>query len=165
METKLRNDIIVIAAFIGAALCMGVGWWICGLLGLCIALFAYIALWVIGRGKDAVTVPNHILPLPAFGCMNLFGYLLCKDSISEKTLNHENIHTEQMKEMLYVGFYLWYCFEWAYQGVVWFFNKDMLPYHFITFEQEAYENDDNLSYLQTRKRWNWIRYIGKWKKY
>ena len=32
--------------------------------------------------------------------------------ITDRLINHESIHTAQMKEMLYLGFYLWYGIEW-----------------------------------------------------
>jgi hypothetical protein len=31
----------------------------------------------------------------------------------------------------------------------------------ISFEREAYDNDDNLTYLGIRKRYNWVKRILK----
>lgn len=163
MSTKLKNDILIISVFVATIFYSIAGWQLGGVLGVFVAL--RLSLWLFGAGDKVAILPNHLLPLPGFGCINLFGYLLCRDSICDKTLRHEQIHTVQMREMLYIGFYLWYIIEWVYQGIVRLFNKDMRPYHFITFEQEAYEHDDDPSYLQTRKRWAWVVYIGKWIKY
>ncbi len=94
-----------------------------------------------------------------------WGAITKNSNLSEKTINHEAIHTAQMKEMFYIGFYLWYFGEWLYQGIVRIFNSDMKAYYFITMEQEAYENDDNLEYLSTRTKYAWWKYIGQWVKY
>lgn len=69
------------------------------------------------------------------------------------TLNHEAIHTEQMKELLYVGFYLWYVVEWLVKLFI--YGKD--AYRNISFEREAYAYEGYEGYLTIRKRYNWIR--------
>lgn len=57
---------------------------------------------------------QNILPPKGFLAINLFGYLLCKPNakVTDITINHEQIHTEQMKETLYISFYLLYGIEW-----------------------------------------------------
>lgn len=59
-------------------------------------------------------VYNDWIPFRGFKCINLFGILFVRRGcyMSERDFNHEAIHTAQMKEMLYVGFYLWYLVEW-----------------------------------------------------
>lgn len=74
--------------------------------------------------------------------------------MNEKDINHELIHTEQMKEMIYVFFYLWYFVEW----LVRLFGKGN-AYRNISFEREAYDNDDNLNYLNERKPFVWMKYL------
>lgn len=103
-----------------------------------------------------IIIRNNIIPFKGFAAINLFGVLFVrKDAvISEQTINHEKIHTAQMKEMLYVFFYLWYIVEW----LVRLFGKGN-AYRNISFEKEAYDNDDNLDYLKDRKRYSWIRMI------
>ena len=97
-------------------------------------------------------IPNNILPFRGFCAINLLGILFVRkelmNTLEEKDYNHERIHTEQMKELLYVGFYLAYFFEWLYRLV--FHTKT--AYMGISFEREAYENEANLKYLDTRKR-------------
>lgn len=68
--------------------------------------------------------------------------------ISEKIINHEKIHFKQQKELLLAGFYILYLIFWIKYG-----------YRNIPFEKEAYDNDDNLKYLETRKHFAWIKYI------
>ena len=74
--------------------------------------------------------------------------------MSEKDFNHERIHSEQMKEMLFIGFYLWYLVEW----IIRLFGKGN-AYRNLSFEKEAYDNEDNLTYLDTRKPYAWLDYL------
>lgn len=99
---------------------------------------------------------NNIIPFPGYKAINLFGLLFVrKDAImSEEDINHESIHTAQMKEMLYIFFYIWYIIEW----VIRLFKKGN-AYRNISFEQEAYSNEDNLEYLKDRKHYAWFKYI------
>lgn len=99
---------------------------------------------------------NNIIPFPGYKAINLFGLLFVrKDAVmSEEDINHESIHTVQMKEMLYIFFYIWYIIEW----VIRLFKKGN-AYRNISFEQEAYSNEDNLEYLKDRKYYAWFKYI------
>ena len=76
-----------------------------------------------------------------------------------RIINHESIHIKQQEEMLILPFYLWYITEWMIKVPIYFsFQK---AYRNISFEREAYDNDDNLSYLSTRKHYAWIKRILK----
>ena len=101
-------------------------------------------------------IENKIIPFPGYKAINLFGILFVREGakISEQDLNHESIHTAQMKEMLYIFFYIWYIVEW----VIRLFKKGN-AYRNISFEQEAYSNEDNLEYLKDRKHYVWFKYI------
>lgn len=103
-------------------------------------------------------VRQNILPPKGFLAINLFGYLFCRKGavIDQKTINHESIHTEQMKEMLYIPFYIWYAIEW----LVKLFCEGN-AYRNISFEREAYDNQDNLEYLKTRKHYSWFKRLFK----
>lgn len=94
---------------------------------------------------------NKVLPFKGFLAINLFGVLFVrselKNKVTEQTINHESIHTAQMKELLWVFFYLLYVLEWLYRLI--FHTKT--AYRGISFEREAYDNQDNLEYLASRK--------------
>lgn len=100
-------------------------------------------------------IRNKYTPFLGFRCVNLFGVLFVRGNkeLSDVTINHEAIHTAQWKELWYIGFLLWYVIEWLIR----------LPkgnaYRNISFEREAYTNDKNLTYLQTRKRFAFVKYI------
>lgn len=85
--------------------------------------------------------------------INLFGILFTK---SETEINHEAIHTAQMKEMLYIFFYLWYAVEYV---IIWFANLSKSQ-HEVSFEEEANYYESNLAYLRWRKHYEWFKYIG-----
>jgi hypothetical protein len=100
---------------------------------------------------------NNIIPFKGFAAINLFGVLFVRkgEKLNEIKLNHERIHTAQMKELLYVGFYIWYFIEWLIE----LFRYGGKSYYRNTFEREAYANDENLDYLKTRPFWGFWEYI------
>lgn len=74
-----------------------------------------------------------------------------------RIINHESIHIKQQEEMLILPFYVWYILEWFIK--LFFYGKK--AYYNISFEREAYDNDDNLSYLNSRKRYSWLKRLFK----
>ena len=100
-------------------------------------------------------IRNNIIPFKKFSAINLFGVLFVRGNaiIDKKILNHEKIHTAQIKEMLYIFFYVWYVIEWLIR----------LPkgnaYRNISFEREAYANANNLTYLETRRWFAFMKYF------
>jgi hypothetical protein len=74
---------------------------------------------------------------------------------SQVTIRHELIHWEQQKEMLCIFFYVWYFVEW----VVKLFIYGKYSYYHISFEKEAYSNDNNKNYLTNRKCFAWLKYL------
>lgn len=104
-------------------------------------------------------VKTKRFPFGTYTAINIFGILFTKlDKVSDTTLNHEKIHTAQMKELLYLGFYLWYIVEYLLLRVK---NSQSEAYRKISFEQEAYENEKNLEYLKSRNSFAWLNYINK----
>lgn len=101
---------------------------------------------------------NKWFPFNGYSTINLFGIIITKEKkpINRITLNHELIHTAQMKEMLYIFFYLWYGVEYI---IVRFFHKKQVDaYRDVSFEEEAVKNEDNLDYLTNRKHYSWFKF-------
>lgn len=98
-------------------------------------------------------IRNKFIPFPGYKAINLFGILFVRGNarIDDKTIRHESIHTSQMKEMLYVFFYIWYVVEW----IVRLFMRGN-AYRKISFEREAYDNEDSGCYLGSRKTFAWL---------
>mgnify|MGYP000012421167 FL=1 len=103
-------------------------------------------------------VRNHFIPFKGFNAVNLFGILFVRKEaeLTSTLINHEYIHTAQMKELLYVFFYLWYLVEW----IVRLFQKGN-AYRQISFEREAYANEDDFAYLSNRKHYSFVRYLKR----
>lgn len=103
-------------------------------------------------------IQNKIIPFGRrYHAVNLFGVLFAKGPCSERVMNHEKIHSSQMREMLYIGFYLWYCVEWVIR--VFLYGDSYRAYRNISFEREAYANEGNPSYLSRRKSFSSMRYL------
>lgn len=115
--------------------------------------------------KNTKVIFNGLIPFPGFLAVNLFGIIFVRKEFKEMwfnqtivnhVLNHESIHTAQMKELLYIPFYLLYLL---------FFLVNLLRYPFqfkkayrnIPFEREAFKNDYNLKYLENRKSFAWAK--------
>ena len=66
----------------------------------------------------------------------------------KRVINHERIHMRQQLEMLVIFFYIVYLIELLFKG-----------YWKVSFEKEAYSNDDNLEYIKKRKFWAFLKYM------
>lgn len=105
-------------------------------------------------------IENKYLPLHGFKAMNLFGLFLFVRKgakMSSSDMNHEEIHSAQWRELLYVGFLLWYGIEYIVRLYQYVDIHD--AYRNISLEREAYANDDNLTYLETRRRFAFVKYL------
>ena len=103
-------------------------------------------------------IHTKYFPFGSYTTINIFGVLFTKqDRLIPSTINHEKIHTEQMKEMGYIFFYLWYFIE--YLLIRLFHKKQDNAYHDVSFEEEAYNNQYNYSYLKSRKHYAWIKFL------
>jgi len=103
-------------------------------------------------------IHNRIIPPKRFSAINLFGVLFCRKgrTLSTDVIQHERIHTAQMRETLFLGFYVWYLIEWLAR-----IPMKGNAYHNISMEREAYENMDDPDYLLTRRPYAWVRYLKK----
>ena len=89
--------------------------------------------------------------------INLFGFIFTKQHLSRVDENHENIHTLQQRELLFVFFYLFYVTEWLVRVIQ---TRSLIKgYLRISFEREAYENQRLLDYRETRKFFAWRKYL------
>lgn len=112
------------------------------------------------RINGMLVIRNKVIPFPGYKAINLFGILFVRGNarIDEVTINHERIHTEQMKELLYIFFYLWYGVEWVVR-LVQYRQGSYMAYRNISFEREAYQNEGYQSYLDHRNMFNFLKYM------
>lgn len=102
-------------------------------------------------------IRNRLVPFKGFKAINLFGIIFVRREcdITATDLNHEAIHTAQMREMLYVIFYLTYLAEWLWH--LFSCRKAREAYRRISFEREAYANQSDSEYPINRKHFNQYR--------
>lgn len=79
----------------------------------------------------------------------------------QQTIHHEMIHARQQIEMFILPFYVWYLVEWLIRLVI---NYKM-AYMSVSFEREAYRNDDVINYLSNRKWFAWLSYLRQEKRF
>lgn len=78
-------------------------------------------------------------------------------SYVDKVINHEKIHTSQMRDFckwLPLGgiiFYIVYVLEWFIRL---FINGPKNAYSMISFEREAKSNERNMEYINTRSKFD-----------
>ena len=70
---------------------------------------------------------------------------------------HETIHFRQQLEMLVIPFYVWYVVEFLVKLIR--YGKSNKAYRSISFEREAYDNEDKYGYVAKRKMYNWIKFL------
>ena len=91
--------------------------------------------------------------------MALFPFVLLRypeDRQNARLLNHEKIHVRQQVELLVLPFYLWY------MGEYWWHRRrgktHLDAYQAISFEREAYDNEGDSRYLESRPWFAFRRY-------
>lgn len=115
-----------------------------------------MAVIIVGLKEITVNMKiiyNHLIPFPGFSAMAFCGIILARkeyEPLDEEVINHESIHCAQAKECGgWFMFYLKYLWFWPKYG-----------YYNIPFEKEAYDNDTNLYYLDSRTPFEWKKYIN-----
>lgn len=107
-------------------------------------------------------VVNKWIPFKGYAYINLFGIIFARKEaipISIKSYNHEHIHLKQMQEMLWLGFYLWYCIEYIIIRLCRIRDKQKDCYKDVSFEEEARHNELDFDYISTRKHYAWIKWL------
>lgn len=118
-------------------------------------------------------------PFKGFNSITHYPFVFYKSDVNN-TITHESIHVEQQFEVLFVslfaifalsGFSFWliasyfvfyalYLFEYLVR-LLYYRNKDK-AYRMISFEQEAYKNEESENYLAYRMNFSFIKYLFKW---
>lgn len=127
---------------------------------------------------------NKVLPRGFFTATTVWPFIFVNKSMehcfTDKIKRHEYTHVLQQIECLIVGvilaiillclsygwwslltiplFFWWYGIEWLIRLPLCDWDKD-IAYVSISFEQEAYEHQKEVSYNRTRKRFCWLKYL------
>lgn len=102
----------------------------------------------------------NILSFKFARAMALFPIILIRDEdlrFDKCLVNHEKIHLRQQLELLIVFFYIWYGLEYLYKRIQYKTHRN--AYYNISFEKEAYANEENLDYLKNRKFYSFLKYL------
>lgn len=115
---------------------------------------------------------NSIIPPKGYKAVTILNMVFVRRgcTMTAKDLRHEEIHWEQEKELLIVGFYLLYVLMFAATFLFCLFTGHRVrgshgtfglwhsAYRMNPFEQEAYWNEDDEEYLKNRVRFAWGNY-------
>lgn len=111
-------------------------------------------------------IHSRHFPRGSFHAINLCGLIFVNTRhgrLSARSLRHEAIHSLQQREMLYVGFFLWYAVEWGIRLVQCRFRV-IEAYRCISMEREAYAMEGHTDYLRSRRPYSWTKFLFKEKK-
>ena len=95
-----------------------------------------------------------------FRGMAIFPFVFLRDKSlknNEKILNHECIHLRQQLELLWILFFICYGLEFVFRWIEYRDRKK--AYLNISFEREAYQNEENINYLKSRKIFAFYTYL------
>lgn len=106
------------------------------------------------------TIKNKLIPFGDYLAINLFGYVFTKKDLKDYQVRHEQIHSEQMRELFYIPFYVLYVLEFIIKLPIHKFKWEE-AYRSISFEREAYKYQDWYYYLNYREKYAWRKYILK----
>lgn len=109
--------------------------------------------------KDMIKIRNKFIPFKGFKAINILGVLFIRKGMVMYDWNytHEAIHTEQMKELLFIPFYVWYVVEWIVRLIQ--YRNAKTAYKNISFEREAYDKQMNSVYPDYRKHYSFVKYL------
>lgn len=127
--------------------------------------------------NDTKVFVNKLIPFKGYIAMAFFNMIFWREeyesyltkeyhkSYVDKVVNHEGIHTYQMRDFckwLPLGgiiFYIVYVLEWFIRL---FIHGPKNAYSNISFEREAKQNEQNMNYKNERRRFdNFKKYFKK----
>ena len=134
----------------------------------------------------AKVIYNNIIPFKGFRAITILPFIFARNSakwLKDYEENHECIHLRQQLEVLIAAFilifamvlvfniswwwllasplvfFVWYGIEWLVRFAI--YHDTHIAYRNIAFEQEAYNNQYDMEYLDKRSIFAWVEYIGK----
>jgi len=95
-----------------------------------------------------------------FSGITVFPFVfVCEKQLTHSStfVNHEKIHIKQQAELLVFFFFIWYGLEFLIRWIQ--FKNKKTAYRNISFEREAYANENTANYLSTRKLFSFFKYL------
>ncbi|MFP4846936.1 hypothetical protein [Winogradskyella sp. PE311] len=106
-----------------------------------------------------ILISKYIVPRGYIG-LTIFPFMFLKYKALKENMilvNHEKIHLRQQLELLIIPFFIIYSIEFLIRFI--HCRKWSLAYKNISFEREAYENENDLGFLQKKSFWSFIQYF------
>lgn len=115
-------------------------------------------------------IQNKFIPFGSYLAMTIGPFIFTKNKtkINDTVLRHETIHYYQQAELGYIIFFIFYFLSFITQLIRCSFNKEIgqignyrqsvwdRAYRTILFEREAYEHENDETYLDDRAPWAWF---------
>ena len=102
-------------------------------------------------------IPKYLSIFINIYAITLYPFIICREEMDEIVLNHEKIHLAQQRELWIIGFYLLYVYYWFLGKIAG--ETSLIAYLNIPFEVEAYSNESNIEYLESREKNSWKDYL------
>lgn len=106
-----------------------------------------------------ILISKYLVPKGYTG-LAIFPFLFLKHKGLKRDkllINHEKIHLRQQLELLVIPFYVWYVLEFIIRMIQ--YRNWFLAYINISFERESYRNQSDFEYLNTRRFWQFFKYL------
>ena len=106
-----------------------------------------------------IIISRYIVPRGYTG-ITLFPFVFLKHKHLRNNMiliNHEKIHLRQQLELLILPFYVFYSVEFIVR--LFQYRNWNLAYKNISFEREAYKNQNDFNYLKSRSFWSFFKYL------
>lgn len=103
---------------------------------------------------------SKLLVPKGFSGITVFPFVFTRDASKTKDRvfgNHEKIHLRQQLEMLVILFFIWYAVEFLVR--LWQYRNRHKAYRNVSFEREAYANEETMDYLEKRPFFSFLKYL------
>lgn len=104
-------------------------------------------------------VTKYLIP-KGYNGLTLFPFVMIRNNFDKENkvlINHEKIHIKQQVQLLVLPFLIWYVFEFLFRWIQ--FKDKNTAYRNISFEREAYANEQNMNYLDQMPFWSFLKYL------
>lgn len=109
-------------------------------------------------------VISRYFPFSGYIAMTFYPWIFIRKELehkyNERIDRHESTHGLQQIETLWILFIVIYCLEFVVKLPLCDFNI-IKAYKSISFEQEAYEHEEETYYNEVRHLYAWVKYIFK----
>ncbi len=95
----------------------------------------------------------------SFSAISIYPFIFLKNHHCKGDhvlINHERIHLRQQIELLWLFFFILYISEYFIKLI--YYRNSYEAYKNLSFEKEAYANENNLDYLKNRKFFSFLKY-------